>query len=296
MSSVHKHLLPEVVKVLQYPLDERVEFCREDRWVGYTRALQILRQLDDLFSYPKSLRMPNILLVGRSDNGKSSIVQQFVRRHPMIIREDGSPGPMVIWMRMPSSPNESNFWSELLWSLNIRHSERDPPEKKKRQAYDALQYANTRILAVDEINHLTNAGKHAGALLAAIKNLSSALNIPILATGTQAAINALNSDPQMKSRFEPAVLDRWVLDREYLRFLTSYETFLPLAEPSDLAGRELAPIIYGMAGDTIGGTVRVLKEAAVHAIRQGKERIDRDVLSSMNFVRSSQWDEASRRA
>jgi hypothetical protein len=294
--SAHDHLMPEVAKALQLPLPERIEFCQSDRWVGYTRAQQILRQLDDLFAYPKSLRMPNLLLVGRSDNGKSSIVQHFVNRHPMIMREDGSPGPSVVWLAMPSSPTESSFWSELLWSLNIRHSERDAAEKKRRQAYDAMEYVSARMIAIDELNHLTNAGKEAAKLLAAIKNLSSALRIPILGSGTQAAINALNSDPQLKSRFEPAVLDRWKLDREYLRFLASYEAFLPLAEPSNLASRELAPTIYGMAGDTIGGTVRVLKNAAVHAIRTGRERIDAEVLASMNHVRSGQWDEAAQRA
>lgn len=294
--TTHAHLIPEVALALELPLPERIEFCQSDRWVGYTRAQQILRQLDDLLAYPKSLRMPNILLVGRSDNGKSSIVQHFVNRHPMVIREDGSPGPNVAWLAMPATPTEGSFWSELLWSMNIRHGERDSPEKKRRQAFDAMEYASVRMLAVDEFNHLTNAGKDAAKLLAAIKNISTALRIPILASGTQAAINALNSDPQMKSRFEPAVLDRWKLDRDYLRFLASYETFLPLAEPSDLASRELAPTIYGMAGDTIGGTVKVLKNAAAHALRTGREKIDAAVLASMSHVRSGQWDEAAQRA
>ena len=292
----HKHLLPGVAEILELPVPARIEFCQTDRWIGYTRAQQILNQLDDLFVYPKSLRMPNILLVGRSDNGKSSIIQHFVNRHPMIMREDGSPGPCVAWLAMPASPTESSFWSELLWSLNIRHGERDSPEKKRRQAFDAMEYASVRVLAIDEFNHLTNAGKDAARLLAAIKNVSTALRIPIVASGTQAAINALNSDPQMKSRFEPAVLDRWKLDREYLRFLASYEAFLPLAEPSELASRELAPTIYGMAGDTIGGTVKLLKSAASHALRSGREKIDAGVLASMNHVRSGQWDEAAQRA
>ncbi len=294
--TAYEHLNPEVIEALQLPTPERIEFCQTDRWVGYTRAQQVLKQLDDLFVYPKSLRMPNILLVGRSDNGKSSIIQRFVHRHPMLMREDGSPGPCVVWLAMPATPTESSFWSELLWSLNVRHGERDPPEKKRRQAFDTMEYASVKMLAIDEFNHLTNAGKDAARLLAAIKNVSTALRIPIIASGTQAAINALNSDPQMKSRFEPAVLDRWKLDREYLRFLASYETFLPLAEASNLASRELAPTIYGMAGDTIGGTVKLLKDAASHALRTGRERIDANVLNSMNHVKSSQWDEAARRA
>lgn len=291
----YAHLSPEVVPILQLTTFERIEFCQTDRWIGYTRAIQIVRQLDDLLAYPKSLRMPNILLVGRSDNGKSSILHHFLSRHPFIMREDGKPGFNVVWIAMPATPTESSFWSEILWSLNIVHRERDPLEKKRHQAFEALEYANVRMIAIDEFNHLANAGKDAGRLLAAIKNISSALRVPIVASGTHAAINALNTDPQMKSRFEPAVLERWKLDFEYLRFLASYEMLLPLAEPSNLAERELAPVIYGMAGDTIGGTVKLLKNAAAHAIRNGRERIDADVLGSLGFVRPGQWDEVAQR-
>jgi len=158
-----------------------------------------------------------------------------------------------------------------------------------------LQYADVRLLVIDEFNNLTSAGKNAGDLLAAIKGLSNDLKIPIIAAGTQAAINALNSDPQMKSRFEPAALDRWKLDTEYLRFLASYERLLPLAEPSGLATRTLAPTIYGMAGDTIGGTVKLIKAAAAKAIESGYERIDDSVLKSLTWTRPGEWDEVARR-
>lgn len=292
---MYEHLSRDVVEILEYTTAERIQFCQSDRWVGYTRAQQILKQLDDLLAYPKSLRMPNLLLVGRSDNGKSSILQHFVGRHPMLMREDGTPGPTVLWFSMPATPTESSFWSELLWSLNIQHRERDPVEKKRRQALNAMEYASVRMLAIDEFNHLTNAGKDAGRLLSAIKNLSSDMRLSILASGTEAAFNALNTDPQMRSRFEPAKLERWKLDKEYLRFLASYEMLLPLAEPSGLASRELAPTIYGMAGDTIGATVKVLKNAAVHALQTGREKIDAEVLTTMRHVRSGHWDEASQR-
>lgn len=290
------HLEERAAEALEVPANERISFARADRWIGYTRAKQVVVQLDDLFSYPKSIRMPNVLLVARSDNGKSSILEHFIGRHPLLIREDGSPGPHILYMRMPATPTQSSFWSELLWSLRICHGESEPAERKRRQAFDAMQYANVRIVVMDEFNHLTNAGKEAPRLLAAIKNISNALRIPLVASGTQPAIAALNSDPQLRSRFEPAVLDRWTLDREYLRFLASYERFLPLPEPSNLADRILAPKIYAMAGDAIGGTVKVLKEATAFAISHGLPRIDMEVLTKMPFVTASGWEDVAKRA
>ena len=290
------HLHPDTAAVLEMPAPDRIAFAQTDRWIGYTRAQQVIRQLDDLMIYPQSLRMPNVLLVARSDNGKSAILHQFVKRHPVIEGDDGRLANSVLWFPMPATPTQSSFWSEILYAMLIAHRQNDPPEKKRRQVIDALQYANVRIIAIDEFNHLTNAGKEAPRLLAAIKNLGTALRIPIVAAGTQVSIAALNSDPQLKFRFEPAVLDRWTLNSEYLRFLKSYETFLPLPEPSDLASRELATKLYAMGGDAIGGTVKVLKRAAAFAVQHGYQSISMRVLQSMEQRSSVGWDDAASRA
>ena len=295
MDAVTDHLCAEAREALELPRPERIAFCKADRWVGYTRAQQILRQCDDLLLYPRSLRMPCLLMVGRSNNGKSSIVEQFIRRQPYVLKEDGSPGLTISWVAMPATPTEGSFWSEVLWSLNIQHRTQERAEAKRHAAIDAMRYANTRMLVIDEMNHLVHAGKDAGKLLAEIKNATTALRIPILATGTQAAMNALRSEPQLMTRFEAIALERWTLDKEYLRFLASYEKLLPLAEPSNLASRTLAPMIYGMAGDVIGGTVALLKEAAALAIEQGRERIDASLLETYRTERLPDWDDAARR-
>lgn len=293
--SYFDHVDANVIETLDLPKPERIAFCQADRWVGYTRATQILSQLDQLAIYPKTLRMPNILVVGRSGNGKSSILERFTNRHPVQESATGSPIAPVLPIEMPETPDESELWSTILWGLGISHREKDPASLKKRQVKSAMYYAQVRILVIDEFNNLVNAGRVAGDLLAAIKGLSNELKISVVAAGTQSSINALNSDPQMKSRFEPAVLDRWKLDAEYLRFLASYERLLPLAEPSGLATREIAPKLYGMAGDTIGATVKLLKSAAVAAIESGRERIDINILDRVSWTRPGEWEEVARR-
>lgn len=295
MIKLMNHVNEDVEPVLELPNDERIAYCKSDRWIGYTRATQTLQQLDQLLLYPKSLRMPNVLIVGRSGNGKSSILERFSNRHPVQVTATGSPVAPVLRISMPETPDESEFWSVILWAMGISHGDRDPSTMKKRQAKSVLGYAGVRVLVIDEFNNLTTAGRRAGDLLAAIKGLSNDLKLSVVAAGTQAAIHALNSDPQMRSRFEPIALDRWRLDTEYLRFLASYEKLLPLSEPSGLASRELAPVLFGMAGETIGQTVKLLKQSASFAIESGRERIDGNVLKSMNWTRQDEWDDISKR-
>ena len=289
------HLEPSAVEALLLPKAERIEACRADRWIGYTRATQIIAQLDELLIYPKTLRMPNILVVGRSGNGKSSILERFTSRHPILITEAGAPVAPILKFEMPETPTEDELWSAILGALAITHRKRDLVEVKKQEAKSAMTYASVRMLVIDEFNNLQNAGKHAPEVLAALKGISNTLKISLVVAGIQTSINVLNNDPQMKTRFEPAPLDRWTLDKEYLRFLLSYERLLPLAEPSGLGSRELAPIIYGMCGDTIGSTVKLLKAAASYAIEHGKERIDEKILRDVPWTKPGEWDDIARR-
>ncbi|UXL29514.1 TniB family NTP-binding protein [Stenotrophomonas maltophilia] len=289
-----EHLLPEVAAILEEPNQSRIEFCRQDRWVGYTAATKALDELDDLRNFPKNLRPNNILLVARSGNGKSSILDYFANRHPIGITNEGKPVVPVLKLEMPSKPDESEFWSLILWILGISHRESDRTAHKKRQAKSAMVYANVQMLALDEFNNVAEAGRATADLLAAIRNLSNELRIPIVAAGTEKAINALNLDPQLKSRFEPIGLPQWKLDREYRGFLAAYEQLLPLVKPSGLASRELATTLFAMAGGTVGQNVKLLRRASVEAIESGTEQITPELLRGLEWTRADGWDVVAR--
>lgn len=47
-------------------------------WIGYTQARTILSQLDYLLEYPAMHRMPNLLIVGRTNNGKTMLIDRFL--------------------------------------------------------------------------------------------------------------------------------------------------------------------------------------------------------------------------
>jgi hypothetical protein len=59
-----EHLSAAARGALDLPTAERIERIRRPRWIGYTRAMQLLDKLDDLLTHPKTHRMPNLLIVG----------------------------------------------------------------------------------------------------------------------------------------------------------------------------------------------------------------------------------------
>jgi hypothetical protein len=77
-----EHLHPSARLFAQLPDDERVARIRADRWIGYPRAVEALERLRTLHEWPNKQRMPNLLLVGPTNNGKSMIIEKFRREHP----------------------------------------------------------------------------------------------------------------------------------------------------------------------------------------------------------------------
>lgn len=291
--STASHLLPQVAQMLQAPDHERIEFCRQDRWVAYPAARLAIERLDDLHDHPRSLRMPNVIIVARSGNGKSSILEAFLNRHPVTVDTQGDPVTPIARVEVPPSPTVSSLCTEILWSMGVGHREKDSADIKRRQVMSILRYNRVRMLLVDEFNNIAEAGREARDILALIRNLSNDLKIVIGAAGTQAAINAMNQDPQLKSRFQPVPIPAWKLDKSYLQFLAAYERLLPLAKPSGLATEALAPTIHAMCGEAIGETVKFLKEASAQAIRSGEECITPDLVKAVQWTAPASWKDVA---
>ena len=89
------HLHPGARRVALLPAEERLRHVRADRWIGYTRATDAIARLETLFSWPDKQRMPNVLLIGPTNNGKSMIVEKFRRMHPPVSHPDHEHIPVL---------------------------------------------------------------------------------------------------------------------------------------------------------------------------------------------------------
>jgi hypothetical protein len=98
------------------PADERIQRLRADRWIGYPRAVEALNRLETLYAWPNKQRMPNLLLVGPTNNGKSMIVEKFRRTHPASSDADQEHIPVLV-VQMPSEPSVIRFYVALLAAM-----------------------------------------------------------------------------------------------------------------------------------------------------------------------------------
>ena len=109
-----QHLQPAFRHYAMLSSEERASWIRQDRWIGYPRADQILKRLQELLSYPPRDRMPCLLLFGATGMGKTRIVQKFLRDNRSSFDEiTGTTRVPVAAIQMPPTPWERDFYEEL---------------------------------------------------------------------------------------------------------------------------------------------------------------------------------------
>lgn len=289
MTDLAPHLTEEARAMLALSDGERINRIRGERWIGYSLALQILDQLEDLLTHPKTHRMPCLSLVGDTNNGKTMIVMRMVERHPP---SDNPAGDTIIlpvlYIQAPTKPDEGLLYDTILEKLAAPFNHNDRPRKKRFQVITMLKRIGVLMLIIDEIHDLL-AGTPAQqrVFLAVIKHLSNELMIPLVAAGMEEASVLLKSDPQLANRFRTARLPRWETGKEYLRLLSSFEAMLPLKKPSNLKASRCAQKVLSMSEGLIGEISSILKEATIYAIKTEKEKIDIDVLNEIGWVQPS---------
>ena len=286
----HCHLSEAVKATIDLPDAERIAGIRKPRWIGHPYAKTILDKLEQLLAHPRMHRMPNLLIVADTNNGKTMTVNRFHRLHPAADNVDGDIASVpVLLLQAPAVPNENRFYNAMFDSLGHPYRASQPAGRKVNQILHLLPTVGVRMLIIDEIHHLlagsTNKQRE---FLNVLKYLGNELQTPIVGVGTKDAIRAIQTDPQLANRFEPTGIPHWSLDRDFRMLLASFESVLPLRAPSRLSEQGLATRLLAMSEGTIGELFSLLTSAAILAIRTGQERIDSKLLDELKWVPPSE--------
>lgn len=255
--------------------EERLRIVKQEFWVGHSKAKLVHEQLDELMTYPKCQRMPNLAVIGESNSGKSLLLKRFRDRHvpPVDPQADRTELP-VFMIEVPAEPDESRLYGEMLQALFAEGSVREPVEAKLRRIQHLLTALETKVIVMDEFqNALAGSVPKIRKFLNGIKYLGNKLQIPIVVAGTPETLNVLRSDPQMANRFPPAIIPKWTIDEEFRRLLASFEKYMPLREPSNLSDKKMAQRILALSEGTIGEVLTIIRVLAKDAIKRDVEQI-----------------------
>ena len=271
--------------IIDLSAEERIIRIRSERWIGYALALEALTKLDFLFNHPKKIRMPNILIIGPTNNGKSMIVERFKRMHPPQNEINGEAiGIPLLTMQMPSDPTIARFYALLLHAMQAPFSRKAKVSDLETVALDLMRKCNVRMLIIDEIHNMLAGRQNVQReFLNLIRFLGNELRIPIIGIGIREAWHAICTDPQLENRFSPIILPLWQDDIEFGKLLASFISSFPLRKQSYILDKDTRNYILRRSEGTIGEISSLLTKAAIIAIQTGKECIDFSILELTDY-------------
>ena len=296
-------LTNEAQEIINKTNEERITYISEDRWIHYPQAEEIIQTLESIKTYEKNkTRVTSILLVGSSNNGKTSLLEEFVRRNPSydyysensdkltkeFFDNYNAIGIPALSILAPNEPNESRLYSNILNKIFAPFNERDSVARKQYLVEYYLNLLNVDMLIIDEIhNILSGSIAKQKQVLNAIKNLSNHLKIPIVLSGTKDALRAVSTDTQISSRFRPIYLKKWRMDKEFVSLLATFLKTLPLKKESTILTVNTSMEILEISDGNIGDIVGLLKKAAIYAIKSQSERITLKEIKECGYISMS---------
>lgn len=297
-----EHLLPEIRPYLQLTTAERILWIEKDNWIGYSRAKQALEKLNSLYNHPQRQRMPNLLIIGPTNNGKSMIIEKFSRDHSPIKQ---SIKPVynyssrkfeerkvliefpVLSVQMLPSPDVRRFCRAIIDKLLSTGGNDDilfHASPLEDTIIKALNHYKVKMLIIDEIhNILAGRNDKQHEFLNTLRYLGNSLKIPIVCVGTKDAYLAIRSDAQLENRFEPFLLPTWKAGLEYESLLASLIAVLPLKYPSGLNHSSSSRHIMEKSEGILGEIITLIRRASIEAVYSGREMIDLNLLKGLDY-------------
>jgi hypothetical protein len=224
------------------------------------------------------------MIVGVGGAGKSSLLERIAKDSDTWSQRNEA-SSSHIELRLSAEPTLANIIRALCEQFGT------PPFSYRKDDVPAelqllLRARGIKIILIDEFNHMLAVNRtEQRKILNFFKNLSGPpLSLNIIAFGTHEALNAISVDTQLKSRFQVFELSHWKPGDELRAFLASYEKFIPLKLPSNLASKEIIQFLSTSLDPTTRNIVNRLKWAAMLAIIEGTERIECDNLDRALYL------------
>lgn len=279
----NRKLSPRALELLSGSDAARIAHINKPVFIPYARATELLGEMENLIDHPQTNRMPNMLIVARSNNGKTELLKEFRRRHPAEERldEEAIYAP-VIYLECPPGPKDDMFLDSALKTVGINPRGSASAANKIELLSCQLLKMKTKVLLLDELNSiLAGSVTKQLLLLTTIKYISNQTKISIVAAGTADALHAVATDAQLQSRFPAKLMQRWKdATPDFRQLLASFEYILPLRVESKLAALQSARLIYGLTEGVLGEVARLLRTSAIRAIQSREEAITEDILKA----------------
>jgi len=286
----YTHLTNECKSIVELGKQERINFINQDVVIEYSKVKKIHQILDSMLDRPKKPRPRNLLIMGESNIGKTSIIKSFEAKHDSYTLENEEGMSVVVRPVISALASEiaevKHLYISILEEFWTPFNPADSLVKLRHQMFHLMQECNVQMLIIDEVHHfLRGTPKQQRNVMDALKNIGNKLMIPLVCVGIKEAELILTSDPQLASRFDIIKLTPWELNKDFRILLKSFEARLPLKKPSNLHEKDKATLLHLISQGNTGNLHRLLIECAEYAIENNTEEITLEIINKFKWVK-----------
>ncbi|GAB4343355.1 MAG: hypothetical protein Fur0042_06280 [Cyanophyceae cyanobacterium] len=235
-----------------------------------------LEALAELFTWldeQRSLRGTGCV-IGRSQTGKTVACRVYaLRNRPRTAKGDAI---AVLHLRLPPACSARTLYGHLLERLDGPIPPSTSLDALRQATLDALSDRGVRLLLAD------NATAQSLRLLQELRYLAEVGNLAVTLIGTPKLTSLLAKDGELAHLFQPRHWLAPLQGEAFVQAVDRWETeVLKLPEPSDLSRREVLPTLMEASDGRIGHLDRILRRAAIRALRQGLRTLDQATLETV---------------
>lgn len=267
----------------------------DGEYVGFSSFVEILQTMEQsLQMYRHTAIVKNLVVIGESGCGKTSLACAFRDRHPRqhLLEQTITP---VVYVEVPSIGTVGALARQILAALGDPFPEKGRIIDQTARIEILARNAKSEMLILDEAQHVYDRGQHKSQYATAdwLKSLVNAIQIPVVLFGIPRLENLLQVNVQLRRRFSaPLVLslgdpndpDSLEASLDVINALLPVLP-LPLAH-REMSDKELARRIYYATDGRVGYLKALLARALEKAWEADGDCVTR---SDLEFAFMTIW-------
>jgi hypothetical protein len=263
-------LVDEARALLNGPSSDRAAFVQKDCWI-HTPTTKVVFQWMEYLLRSERVRRPRCMqIVAPAGMGKSSMLQEFSSRHPIVSTENPLRTMRAVLL---ADATDAGGGAKALRRSIMRGAWPDAKSFPDGQDdIDAtLQAQGVRLLLLDEAGDLMKCGPSLQRqTVTELKRISNHLRVNIVSAAVEGLDHVLRQDDQLYSRFKPIIkVPEWNETQDFRNFLYGIETHLPFPERSYLDSVEMVRWLLRYGRGNTHDTILYIRDAALWATHRG---------------------------
>lgn len=258
-------------------------------FIEHPRLKKLIRQIEHCHEYSKideDLDPEGMVIKGVAGVGKSKLISRYAENFPRQEEADRTVVPVLI-VTIPQSATVKSLVSELLEALGDPLADHGSAANQTRRLRKLIKECGVEMIIADEFQHFIDrdSDKVLHDVSDWLKVLMDRTKKPIILIGMPRCDKILEANEQLKRRFtlreclEPFGWKTAKQQDEFRELLRHIDGKLPFNQRSNLADPQMAFRIYYATGGVIGYVMKLIRRAALLAIRQSVEKLNAALLA-----------------